>query len=700
MWRKWIPTCRVRLSYWPTIVAVLAAVWMTHAQAEPLEQWHWRNPLPQGNALHNVVFVNGTYVAVGELGTILTSSDGTNWVSQESGTIDGLRDCAYGAGQYVVVGDFGTVLTSTNAVSWTSQYAGTFYSLNGVTFADGQFVAVGEQTTILTSLDGAVWTPRSSGNWDLFDVIHAEGIYVAVGGTLASASTPNAAVILTSPDARVWVPRLLTPDSPIVSAAHGAGRFAAAGAAQFFTLGEVWISDDGVDWQPRDVPTVYPLANISYGEGNWVFTTGYIYDTYYSYQGGEGGILASDDLRNWSQVVSNNFAVSGSVFGNGQFIAACRNGAFLNSANGSNWTTRTPSPQALDFHDLKYVNGSFVGVAGNQLAFSADGSLWTNGITLANTSNLLSITYGNGRYVAGGEYHTIWTSANGLDWTNVGPDLNDYPYAGDFLVARGNGLFVALAGAYGVVLTLTSPDGLNWTTQQPITNTNFQGYFRDLTFGDGRFVAVADSAIATSSDGTNWMLSAGTPYLTGVTSGNGRFVAVGYSTIMTSSDGTNWALQTSREFGWLFDVSSGGGFFVAVGAAPVLIGGFPPGARLESPIWVSADAIHWSRRNSKTPRRLLNVAFGNGTFVLGGEAGAILQSDPLVNLTMTMPSTPELLLWGPTNRSYRIEYADSLNPLNQWNALTTFVANESPATFSDTSWTNSVKRFYRATLLP
>ena len=50
------------------------------AQDPPLKNWHWRSPLPQGNLLYNVVFVNDTFIALGEFGTILTSSDGTNWI--------------------------------------------------------------------------------------------------------------------------------------------------------------------------------------------------------------------------------------------------------------------------------------------------------------------------------------------------------------------------------------------------------------------------------------------------------------------------------------------------------------------------------------------------------------------------------------------------------------------------------------------
>src|SRR5262249_31066243 len=91
------------------IIIVVLCILAPAARSAPLEEWHWRNPLPQGNALNRVVFVNGVYVAVGELGTILTSSDGTNWVTQTSGTIAELRGCAYGGGQYVVVGELGTV---------------------------------------------------------------------------------------------------------------------------------------------------------------------------------------------------------------------------------------------------------------------------------------------------------------------------------------------------------------------------------------------------------------------------------------------------------------------------------------------------------------------------------------------------------------------------------------------------------------
>jgi hypothetical protein len=94
------------------------------------------------------------------------------------------------------------------------------------------------------------------------------------------------------------------------------------------------------------------------------------------------------------------------------------------------------------------------------------------------------------------------------------------------------------------------------------------------------------------------------------------------------------------------------------------------------------------------------VAFGDGTFVTGaviGGEGGMLQSDPLLNLELTMQPDPHLLLWGPVNRSYNIEFAGTLSPSNNWIALTNVFADQCPMSISDT---NGLGRFYRAVLLP
>src|SRR5580704_9104121 len=80
--------------------------------ADALDHWHWRNPLPSGNTLNGVAFGNGTFVTVGNVGALLTSTNGTNWtVSDPLGPT--LRRVIFASGKFVAVGDSGTVVTST-----------------------------------------------------------------------------------------------------------------------------------------------------------------------------------------------------------------------------------------------------------------------------------------------------------------------------------------------------------------------------------------------------------------------------------------------------------------------------------------------------------------------------------------------------------------------------------------------------------
>ena len=87
------------------------------------------------------------FVAVGDSGTILTSTDGTSWTSRTSGTTSNLVGVTYGNNKFFTMlgtmsSSIGTVLTSSNGISWTSSSAtcsscGTDnVSLNDVTYKE------------------------------------------------------------------------------------------------------------------------------------------------------------------------------------------------------------------------------------------------------------------------------------------------------------------------------------------------------------------------------------------------------------------------------------------------------------------------------------------------------------------------------------------------------------------------------------
>ena len=103
--------------------------------------------------------------------------------------------------------------------------------------------------------------------------------------------------------------------------------------------------------------------------------------------------------------------------------------------------------------------------------------------------SLSDITYGDGIFVAVGEYGRIVTSPDGTNWTVRTSGAYDFLYG----VTYGNGIFVAVGGHYneeedkyyGEILT--SSDGENWTVRTVETDNNS---LTGVTYGNGIFVAV------------------------------------------------------------------------------------------------------------------------------------------------------------------------------------------------------------------
>src|SRR6266481_841101 len=81
--------------------------------------------------------------------------------SRFSGTSNTLHGASFGAGRYVAVGDRGSILSSTDTITWIPRMSGTTNRLNGVRYGASGFVAVGDRGTILNSVDGVSWASIS-----------------------------------------------------------------------------------------------------------------------------------------------------------------------------------------------------------------------------------------------------------------------------------------------------------------------------------------------------------------------------------------------------------------------------------------------------------------------------------------------------------------------------------------------------------
>ena len=89
------------------------------------------------NNLYGVTFGNNTFVAVGQSGTIIKSTNnGASWSNSSPGgnTLNGVT---FGNNIFMAVGQDGRIVKSTdNGANWSSSTSGTTNDLYGVTFGD------------------------------------------------------------------------------------------------------------------------------------------------------------------------------------------------------------------------------------------------------------------------------------------------------------------------------------------------------------------------------------------------------------------------------------------------------------------------------------------------------------------------------------------------------------------------------------
>jgi hypothetical protein len=174
-------------------------------------------------------------------------------------------------------------------------------------------------------------------------------------------------------------------------------------------------------------------------------------------------------------------------------------------AAGTTWTAGG-STGKTDLTSIVYGGGMFVAVGGTASAVSSTtGTTWISRTIPTTTGTWNSVTYGNGTFVAisTNDLSTAY-STNGTSWTQGGNLPSSTTWTN---VAYGNGRFVAIAsGGRSVAYSLDK--GVTWTAA-PIGLPTSTTWTR-VRYGEGLFVAVASggTVVATSPFGINWTLQA------------------------------------------------------------------------------------------------------------------------------------------------------------------------------------------------
>ncbi|MFF2093341.1 immunoglobulin-like domain-containing protein, partial [Paenibacillus sp. NPDC058174] len=596
MIKRWISTI--------IVFFLIAATLPEYALAGSLDKWNIQSPLPTGNQLNSITYGNNMFVAVGFPGTIVTSSDGTSWTNQTSGTTSQLNSIAYGNNMFVAVGATGTILTSSDGTSWTSRTSGIAAMLIGVAYGNGMYVAVGETGTIVTSNDGVNWTSRTSGITDnLNGVTFGNNTYVAVG---------NSGKIVTSVNGTNWMSRTSNTTYHIRSIAYKVGKYVAVTQS-----GPVVLSSDGISWMQESSGTTNAYFSIIYANNTYVAV------------GNSGKIITSSDGTSWTSQTSgiaSNQNLNGIAYGNSTYVAVGTSGNILTSSNGVNWTKQNKGT-TMAIYGVAYGLGKYVavGFSGESIA-SSDGVNWMSP-TKITSAMLNSVTYGSNMFVAAGSSGGIFTSSNGTNWT-----MRTSGTSSELLgVTYGNGTYVAV-GAGGRIVT--SSNGVNWTSQ----TSNTTDYLTGVTYGNGMYVAVGyNGTIVISNDGVNWTKQTSniTNHLTGVTSGNNTYVAVGNTgTILVSDDGASWTSRTSNTTNHLNSIVYENGTYVAVGNSGTILTASDEVSCNAGVSWAS-----WTSQPSGTTGQLRSITYGNGMFVTAGMGGIIMTGDIATQNSAVSPST-------------------------------------------------------------
>ncbi|MBI1196142.1 MAG: hypothetical protein GC138_09895 [Gammaproteobacteria bacterium] len=482
-----------------------------------------------GRTLRSVAWHNGMWLAVGDQGTALTSSDGQTWTEQTTNSTADLHAIMWSgaAGLWVAAGSGGNILTSTDGSAWVLSFTDSAAAtLRGIWEQSGALFVVGDQSRVLTgavSVGTVNWTVATTPLTTSLELrtVNSNGSRLVIMG--------QAGTVLWSDDGGVtWTAQL--PDFHAINDVlwNGTQWFGVADGGYFFQ------STDGIDWTATKaavIPTTRDVNGIAWNGSNAYVAVGDLGTTFWSADGStwtqvnvtcptSGAFLDPVPTCDAMDVATGATAT--------QFVAVGSLGTIWRSADGGQtWDSRAVDP------------------------VSTSVSSATTPITSDHLRPLMRAVAWHGLFVAVGYKGNIWTSADGDTWTVRGSGLTDAPL--ESVVWDNNHAQWMIVGQGA---QLSSTDGLTWTLERALTSSSGNGlaWLNDTTLLSDRVLAVGQSgAIMTSPSGVDWTVIDSEQ-------GNTNFRAVASQSQAAVAVGEGGLIQLSKDFP---DLAVSGGATVA-----------------------------------------------------------------------------------------------------------------------------------------
>jgi hypothetical protein len=289
--------------------------------------WASAGGLPPAVTLSDVAWTGSQLVAVGSDGAtsnwILTSQNGISWAQRTPPGYSWPRAVASNGAKVVAVGRLGTIITSSDGKTWGWTGVGDA-DLYAVAWTGSRFVTVGDAGAVVTSDGGAVlWTaqgPAGSPPPRLHGVASSGSLVVAVGAggaVLTSAETPR----------YEWTARATGTGTDLMAAVWGLSQFVVVGKG-----GTILTSPDGVTWTARTSGTVSDLLAVTSTDAELVVC-------------GDGGtVLASPDGVTWTSL-GGPASFSGIAWTGAKLVAASSDALFTSTCPRCSRPSVTAQPQ-------------------------------------------------------------------------------------------------------------------------------------------------------------------------------------------------------------------------------------------------------------------------------------------------------------------------------------------------------------------
>ncbi len=585
-------------------------------------QWEWQYPVPQGNTLNDMTFLD-SYAkgyAVGNYGSLISTTDrGTSWNFIDSLTTKNLRSVRFfNQNLGYITGDSGLILRYANN-TWTESPTGSFYQLRNIDYAsENNWVAVGYKGLILKS-NGDAWEEITSGT---LKTLHS----ISFGSDQTGVIVGEDGIVLRTNDGGITWVKVSAPVSvpiydvymPTATTGYAVGKGGIIlkttdGGSTWTNISLSVIEDDlfGVYFRDDQTGSVCGengiVMNTFNGGSNWKFEGLYVplkLDAVYSFQsandtmdcdtvmacGANGAMVniftGGCDTLDYEYAIGTHMTLNSIAFNNNTGFAVggdpyVSQPLILSSADGQTW-----SPLVIDtikqyLSDICLVNdtvGYISGYNGKIYRTLDGGNNWYPLVTdVSNRLTAITADFGNDTLVTGwavGFFGTLLRSTN-VDtlWQKVDININEHLFGIGFY-SPWKGFAV---GENGTLLKINSNINTFTVTQ---VNTGVTAALYDVAFPTDSTAFIVGFNGKIFKYNFNKKDKALIPIASGVTNplnrifftdpDTGYIVGEGGLVLKTTNGGMKWLplnTRTSSNLRGIWFTGSGTGYIAGSGAS-------------------------------------------------------------------------------------------------------------------------------------